>query len=200
MATIPKLASRRQKSPVSPSPALERQIYPMAAVIRFTLIGLYLALVLPLPFLAPSSLQLPLALALPLGLWLVVAATGERVELDGSGVRVGYPAWCGWLFRRGWELPWEKVQGLTPVATSQGGRVWYVRSAGAGTGGRSFLLPQRVARFDDFLARFAQASGVDTAAVGRISPPWTYQLLAVLSGTLLVGEIIGLTVLRPAGA
>lgn len=177
----------------------------MAAVIRLTLIGLYLALVLPLPFLAPPPLQLPLALALPLGLLLVVAATGERVELDGCGVRVGYPAWCGWLFRRGWELPWERVQGLTPVATSQGGRVWYVRSAGAGAGagantaGRSFLLPQRVARFDDFLARFAQASGVDTAAVGRISPPWTYQLLAVLSGALLVGEIVGLAVLRPSG-
>jgi hypothetical protein len=173
----------------------------MAALIRFTLIGLYLALVLPLPFLAPEPLRTPLLLALPLGLLLVVAATGERVELDESGVRVGYPAWCAWLFRRSWELPWQRIQGLTPVATSQGGRVWYVRSAGesGGTRGRSFLLPQRVARFDDFLSRFSQASGVDTAAVGRISPPWTYQLLALLSGALLIGEVLGLALIqRPA--
>ena len=138
--------------------------------------------------------------ALPLGLLLVVAAMEERVELDGEGLRVGYPRWCGWLFRRGWDLPWPKVQGLTPVATSQGGRVWYVRSAGgsAGSPGRSFLLPQRVAQLDHFLARFSQASGVDTSAVRRISPPWTYQLLAVLSGVLLVVEIIALSLLQPA--
>lgn len=173
----------------------------MAPLIRFTLIGLYLALVLPLPVLAPTPLRLPLLLALPLGLLLVVAATAERVELGPVGLRVGYPSWCSWLFRRGWELPWGAVGGLTPVATSQGGRVWYVRSgsgsAGAAGGGRSFLLPQRVARFDDFLARFTQASGVDTAAVGRITPPWTYQLLAGLSGALLVGEAIALVVIRP---
>ena len=45
----------------------------MAALIRFTLIGLYLALVLPLPFLAPEPLRPPLLLALPRGLLLVVA-------------------------------------------------------------------------------------------------------------------------------
>jgi hypothetical protein len=178
----------------------DRRVYPMAPLIRFTLLGLYLALVLPLPFLAPPELRLPLAVALPLGLGLVVAATSERVELDGEGLRVGHPRWCAWWLRRGWSLSWARVQGLTPVATSQGGRVWYVRSAG-GEGvaaGRAHLLPQRVARFDDFLARFAAASGVDTGAVGRISPPWTYQFLAVLCAILVLVEVIGLAVMpRP---
>lgn len=173
----------------------------MATLIRMTLLGLYLALVMPLPFLAPHGLRLPLIVALLLGLLLLVAATGERVELDGAGLRVAYPAWCGWLFRRCWQLTWSQVQGLTPVVTSQGGRVWYVRSSGVSGGGpaRSFLLPQRVERLDDFLARFSQASGVDTTAVGRISPPWTYQLLAGLSAVLLVSEVIGLTLLPPPG-
>jgi hypothetical protein len=176
----------------------ERHLYPMAPLIRFTLLALYLALVLPLPFLAPPPLCLTLALALPLGLLLVVAATSERVELDDDGLRVSHPAWCAWLLRRGWQLPWGKVLGLTPVATSQGGRVWYVRGAGAeGSGGspsagRSYLLPQRVARFEDFLIRFSAASGVDTSGVGRISPPWTYQLLAVLCGSLLIAEALGM--------
>ncbi|MFM7732286.1 MAG: hypothetical protein ACKO6F_02225, partial [Cyanobium sp.] len=58
-----------------------------------------------------------------------------------------------------------------------------------------YLLPQRVACFDDFLARFAAASGADTSGVGRISPPWTYQLLAVLSAVLLLAEAIGLAVM-----
>lgn len=162
-------------------------LYPMAPLIRFTLIALYLALVLPLPVLAPQGLQLVMLLAVPLGLVLVLALTSERVELDAEGVRVGHPAWCSWLLRRGWSLSWSQVQGLTPVATSQGGRVYYVRSSGAG---QAFLLPQRVARFDDFLAQFAASSGVDTSGIGRISPAWTYRLLALLCALLLAGELL----------
>jgi hypothetical protein len=175
------------------------QVYPMAPLIRFTLLTLYLALVLPLPPLAPPPLRAPLLVAVPLGLLLVLAASSERVELDDQGLRVGHPAWCRWLLRRGWSLAWSEVSGLTPVSTSQGGRVWYVRQRGGRSagGGQAYLLPQRVARFDDFLARFSQASGVDTSAVGRISPPWTYRLLAVLSGLLLVAELVGLAIGLP---
>ncbi len=247
--------------------------YPMAALIRLTLISLYLALVLPLPLLAPSALRPWMALALVTGLGLIVAITSERVELDERGLRVGHPPWCAWWLRRGWSLDWPAITGLTPVATSQGGRVFYVRSqplsaqpepagtnargpepmagegseswadikfglsteaqrgpnkpstleagteaesgagaqtidgvgavaqSGSGTrprsgSGRSYLLPQRIAGFEDFLERFSAASGIDTRAVGRITPPWTYQLLALLSGLLLAGEI-GLFALGP---
>ncbi|MFO7628183.1 MAG: hypothetical protein R6W06_01435 [Prochlorococcaceae cyanobacterium] len=158
--------------------------YGMAPLIRFTLIALYLALVLPLPLLAPPELQLALALAVPLGLLLVWAATSEQVVLDAAGIRVGHPAWCAWLLRRGWQLEWGAIEALTPVATSQGGRVFYLRS-----GERAFLLPQRIARFEAFLARFEQQTGLSTGAIGRISPPWTYQLLAGLSGAMLAGEL-----------
>ena len=205
------------------------RLYPMAALIRLTLISLYLALVLPLPLLAPGALRSWMAIAVPVGLVLVLAITSERVELDEQGLRVGHPPWCSWWLRRGWSLRWEAISGLTPVATSQGGRVFYVRSQGpggglatmatagtgpsrqptasevdggdveaggikaerikAGSGGRSYLLPQRIAGFEDFLTRFSAASGIDTRSVGRITPPWTYQLLALLSGLLLVAEL-----------
>ena len=98
-------------------------IHPMAPLIRLTLLGLYLALVLPLPPLAPQGLHLAMAVLVALGLLLVLAVTSERVELDEQGLRVGHPAWCRWLLRRGWSLQWSQVRGLTPVATSQGGRV-----------------------------------------------------------------------------
>jgi hypothetical protein len=51
------------------------------------------------------------------------------------------------------------------------------------------LLPQRIARFEAFLERFSRETGLDTSAIGRISPPWTYQLLASLSGLMLLGEL-----------
>ena len=164
---------------------MSSQRYPMAPLIRFTLISLYLALVLPLPLLAPSELQAWLWAALPLGLVLILALVSEQVELSDAGIRVGHPSWCAWLLRRGWELSWTQITGLTPVATSQGGRVFYVRTAD----GSAYLLPQRVQAFEDFLSRFSQASGLDTSSIGRISPPWTYQLLAVLCGVFLGGEL-----------
>jgi hypothetical protein len=182
------------------SAAEASRVYPMAPLIRFTLVALYLALVLPLPPLAPQPLRGPLLVAVPLGLLLVLAASSERVELDDSGLRVGHPAWCRWLLRRGWSLAWSEVGGITPVSTSQGGRVWYVRRKGraaAAGAAQALLLPQRVARFDDFLARFSLASGVNTSEVGRISPPWTYRLLAVLSGLLLLAELVALVVGLP---
>jgi hypothetical protein len=33
--------------------------------------------------------------------------------------------------------------------------------------------------------------------VARISPPWTYRLLALLCGLMLAGEAIGLALARP---
>jgi hypothetical protein len=163
--------------------SLEARSYPMAPLIRFTLISLYLALVLPLPVLATAQLQLALLLALPLGLVLVLAATSEQVQLDTNGIRVTHAPWCAWLWRRGWEVTWSDVTGLTPVATSQGGRVYYVRSPKG-----AYLLPQRVAHFADFLGRFQAATGIDTTEIGPISPAWTYQLLALLCGLMLAGE------------
>ena len=164
---------------------MNSQRYPMAPLIRFTLISLYLALVLPLPLLAPPELQAWLWAALPLGLVLILALVSEQVELSDAGIRVGHPSWCSWLLRRGWQLSWDQITGLTPVATSQGGRVFYVKTAD----GSAYLLPQRVQAFEDFLSRFSQASGLDTSSIGRISPPWTYQLLALLCGLFLSGEL-----------
>jgi hypothetical protein len=63
--------------------------------------------------------------------------------------------------------------------------VFYVRSPD----GSAFLLPQRVTNFDDFHSRFGVATGIDTTGIGRISPPWTYQLLAGFSATLLLAEL-----------
>lgn len=160
----------------------------MAPLIRFTLLSLYLALVAPLPALAPAgSSRLLLLLAVLIGLVVVLALTSEQVELDAQTLRVGHPRWCRWWLRRGWSLSWESISGLTPVSTSQGGRVYYVRSRD----GAAWLLPQRVCRFEEFLERFSAGSGLDVSGIGRISPPWTYQLLAVLSGAMLAAEVIG---------
>ena len=195
--------------PAMPAPEIKpaapelRHRYSMAPLFRTTLWGLYLALVGPLPLLAPPELRLALSLALALGLALLVAATSEQVEIDAAGIRVGHPAWCAWWLRRGWQLDWASVRALVPVATSQGGRVYYV-TTNLGPSDRqgqskSYLLPQRLERFADFLCRFSAATGLETSHVGRLSPPWTYRLLALLTVLMLLAELVvgGFWLLNP---
>lgn len=177
------------------------ELYGISRLIRFTLLSLYAALVLPLPFLAPSAWRLACLLALLLGGVPILGLLSERVELSRNGLRVGYPAWSGWLLRRGWSLPWSAITALTPVTTSQGGRVYYVRVKPDPTQDMvqritAYLLPQRLERFDVFLDRFTHYTGLSTADVVRLTPIWTYQLLAILSVLLLLGESIGLLRLR----
>ncbi|MFY7695377.1 MAG: hypothetical protein ACOVQK_03450 [Cyanobium sp.] len=74
--------------------------YGMAPQIRFTLLGLYIALVLPLPVMASHTWQPLIWAALALGFALVLAITSEQVILDGEGLRYTHPAWCRWALRR----------------------------------------------------------------------------------------------------
>lgn len=173
------------------------ELYGISWLIRFTLVSLYAALVLPLPFLAPPAWRLACLLALLLGGVPILGLLSERVELSHDGLRVGYPAWCGWLMRRGWALPWSAITALTPVSTSQGGRVYYVRvkpdaNQAAAKQITAYLLPQRLERFDVFLEHFTRYTGLSTAEVVRLTPLWTYQLLATLSILLLLGEGVAL--------
>lgn len=176
--------------------------FQISPLIRGTLVAVYLALVLPLPLLAPPGLRPSLLIAAPIGLALVWALLSEQVLLDDRMIQVGYPRWCAWLLRRGWQLPWQDIRRLIPMGTSQGGTVYYVSSAGQ----EHYLLPQRLDRFNDFLKHFQTASGIDTSQVQRLTPPWTYQLLAVLAALMLTSEVVAFAAMNagwfmlPAGS
>ena len=158
--------------------------FQLSPLIRGTLITVYLALVLPLPALAPESLRLWLLAAVPLGLLVVLAMLSEQVTVTNSGITVGHPSWCSWLLRRGWSLNWTEMKALVPVGTSQGGKVFYITTHDHS----QRLLPQRLEHFDRFLNLIQSKSSLRTTGVGRLTPPWTYQLLAFLAALMLVGE------------
>ena len=158
----------------------------LALLIRFTLLNLYLAMVLPLPLLAPVNLRGWLSSGLVFGLLLVLGLLSEQVETDSEGIRVQYPAWIRWLFRRGWCMAWSDIRAVVPVGTSQGGTVYYVKAANR----QHQLLPQRIERFDRFLTLLQERSAVNTDGIGRLTPPWTYQLLAVLAVLMVLAELL----------
>ena len=156
----------------------------LSPLIRGTLVCVYLALVFPLPLMAPDNLQPLLWSAAPIGLALVLAMLSEQVSVDQLGIQVGHPDWCSWLLRRGWSLRWDEVKRLVPVGTSQGGTVYYIKTVGYG----HRLLPQRLERFDRFLSILQEQTGLDTSSIGRLTPPWTYQLLLSLALAMLAIE------------
>ncbi len=162
----------------------DRHCFQISPLIRGTLIAVYLALVLPLPSLAPESLRIGLIAAVLIGFIVVMAMLSEQVVLTNTGIAVGHPAWCNWVLRRGWSLEWNQMKALVPVGTSQGGKVFYITTHDQ----QQRLLPQRLQNFDQFLNLVQAQSSLKTTGVGRLSPPWTYQLLAALSLLMLLGE------------
>ena len=139
----------------------------LSPLIRVTLLSLYLALVLPLPVLAPEGLRVLMTTGLLLGFGLVFGLLSEQVDVGKDGIQVGYPIWIRWLLRRGWTMAWEDMRALVPVGTSQGGTVYYLKTADL----KHQLLPQRIARFEHFLQLVHDHSGINTKGIGRLTPP-----------------------------
>ncbi len=158
--------------------------FKISPLIRLTLLLLYGALTVPLPFLPqPVGWHIPVELiwaGIGLGAIALYGALAERVIVDETGIQVTYPAWIPTFVRRGWSLAWAEVQALKPRSTGQGGIVYYFLSAS----GQAYLLPMRVVGFAK-LVRIVQAkTGIDTTDVRPLSQPWMYLIL--LGCTLLL--------------
>jgi hypothetical protein len=170
-------------TPSTPEPAAT-EIFPLAPLIRITLLGLYAALTVPLPYLATATASPIPAAALWAGIALgglgIYAALTERVILDAEGIQVAYPAWVPKLWRPGWQLAWDQVQALKPRTTGQGGLVYYLLSRS----GQGYLLPMRVAGFARLVRRVQAETGLDMTDVKPLAQPWMY--LTLLGFTLLL--------------
>lgn len=163
---------------------LETSIFRISPLIKLTLLSLYIALTVPLPFLSQATnAPIPpifLAVGLALGAVALYAVLTERVIVTDQGIQVSYPNWVPDLFRKGWYLPWAEVKALKPRTTGQGGLVYYFLS----NSGEGYLLPMRVVGFAK-LVRIVQAkTGIDTTDVRPLSQPWMYLIL--LGCTLLL--------------
>ncbi|MBC6422425.1 MAG: hypothetical protein GDA43_00225 [Hormoscilla sp. SP5CHS1] len=153
-------------------------IFRISPVIRITLLGLYIALTIPLPFLSRlnnTTLILTGFLWFGIGLGLVAlyGALSERVILDDRAIQVTYPHWVPRLFRKGWSLPWSEIKALKPRTTGQGGLVYYFLSRSGG----AYLLPMRVAGFAKLVREVEAKTGIDTTDVRPLAQPWMYSIL-----------------------
>jgi hypothetical protein len=188
-------ASASDRSPIETATETAQstsRVFRISPLIRLTLLGLYLALTLPLPFLAqvtaapvPPSLLTAGIIAGGLALY---AALTEQVILDSQSIQVTYPGWVPPVFRKGWSLPWAEIQALKPRSTGQGGLVYYFLSKS----GQGYLLPMRIAGFAELVRRVQSETSIDTTDVRSLSQPWMYLILLVF--TLILLAIDGWTI------
>lgn len=167
-------------------------IFRLSPLIRITLLSLYLALTLPLPFLAqataaptpPALLWVGICIGF-LGLYAVLT---ERVIIDDQTIQVAYPSWVSRIWRKGWSLPWSEIKQLKPRSTGQGGLVYYFLTQD----GKAYLLPMRVAGFARLVNIVQAKTGIDTTDVRPLAQPWMYLIL--LGCTVLLLLIDGWTI------
>lgn len=174
------------ESPLPSNPIFEPAVFRLSPLIRITLLSLYTALTIPLPFLSEVT-KAPVP---PAALWaaIVVGAAAlygvlsERVIVSEEGIQVTYPNWFPRLFRKGWSLPWTEVKALKPRSTGQGGLVYYFLSHS----GEGYLLPMRVAGFAKLVGLVEAKTGIDTRDVRPLSQPWMYLILLFCTLLLLL--------------
>lgn len=158
--------------------------FKISPLIRLTLLLLYEALTLPLPFLPqPVGLHIPaitLWVGIGLGAIALYGALSERVIVDEGGIQVTYPSWIPQFVRRGWSLAWSEVKALKPRSTGQGGIVYYLLSESE----QAYLLPMRVVGFARLITVVQQKTGIDMSDVRPLAQPWMY--LVLLGCTLLL--------------
>ncbi len=168
---------------VQPSPSTFR----LSPLIRITLLSLYVALTVPLPFLAQvSDAPVPPALlwgGISLGLLALYGALSERVIVDDEKIQVTYPKWVPRFFRKGWELPWADVKDLKMRTTGQGGLVYYFVSQSSE---QAYLLPMRVVGFARLVKLVETYTGIDTTDIRPLAQPWMYLILLGLTLLLLL--------------
>jgi len=153
--------------------------------VKSSLITLYLALTIPIPFISIDKLKILSVTAFVLGLYLIINITSDYVETCNNKISYKTSFISRTLGRKNWEIFWKDIKLIESLPTSQGSKVFYFNTKK----GDNFLIPQRVENFEKFLLIVSKNTGIATNELSYISPLWTYKLLTFLSVLMITGEL-----------
>ena len=153
--------------------------------VKSSLISLYLALTIPIPFLSIDKLKTTSILAFLFGLYVIINITSDYVETCKNKILYKTSFISKTLGRKNWEISWKEIKLIKSLPTSQGSKVFYFNT----NKGDNILLPQRIENFERFLLIVSKNTGIDINNISYISPPWTYKLLTLLSVLMITGEL-----------
>ena len=153
--------------------------------VKSSLISLYLALTIPIPFIAIDKLKIPSICTFVLGLYLIINITSDYVETSNNKISYKTSFISKALGRKNWEISWKDIKLIKSKPTSQGSKVYYFNT----NKGDNYLIPQRIENLERFLSIVSQNTGINIKEISYISPLWTYKLLTTLSVLMVIGEI-----------
>ena len=153
--------------------------------VKSSLISLYLALTIPIPFVSVDSLKIPSIITFVLGLYLIINITSDYVETCDNKISYKTSFISKTLGKKNWEISWKDIKLIKSLPTSQGSKVYYFNTVQ----GDNFLVPQRLENFEKFLFIVSENTGIDISDISYLSPLWTYKLLTFLSVFMLIGEL-----------
>ena len=153
--------------------------------VKSSLISLYLALTIPIPFISIDKLKILSIASFVLGLYLIFNITSDYVETCNNRISYKTSFVSRILGRKNWEIFWKDIKLIKSLPTSQGSKVFYFNTKK----GDNFLIPQRVENFEKFLLIVYKNTGIVTNEISYISPLWTYKLLTFLSVLMIIGEL-----------
>ena len=153
--------------------------------VKSSLISLYLALVIPLPFISIDNLKIFSIISFFLGLYLIINITNDYVETCDN--KISYKtSFISKIFgKKNWEISWKDIKLIKSLPTSQGSKVYYFNTYKD----KNFLVPQRLENFEKFLLVVSKRSGIAINGISYLSPLWTYKLLTFLSALMILGEL-----------
>ncbi len=152
--------------------------------VKSSLISLYLALTIPLPFISIEKLKIPSIVIFALGLYLIINITSDYVETCSNKITYKSSFISKFLGKKNWEISWKDIKLIKSSPTSQGSKVYYFNTFQ----GDNFLVPQRIEKFEKFLLIVSKNTRVSIDEISYISPLWTYKLLSLLSVMMIIGE------------
>ena len=153
--------------------------------VKSSLVSLYLALTIPLPFVSIDILKIPSIIIFALGLYLIINITSDYVETSNNKILYKTSFISKFLGKKNWEISWKDIKLIKSLPTSQGSKVYYFNTHQ----GENFLVPQRVEKFEKFLLIISSNTGMDINEISYLSPLWTYKLLTLISVLMIIGEL-----------
>ena len=153
--------------------------------VKSSLISLYLALTIPIPFISIEKLKILSIFTFVLGLYLIINITSDYVETCNNKISYKTSFISKTLGRKNWEISWKDIKLIKTLPTSQGSKVYYFNT----NKGDNFLIPQRLENFEQFLLVVSKNTGINTNEMSYISPLWTYKLLTLLSVLMIISEL-----------
>ena len=116
-------------------------------IVKTSLISLYLALTIPLPFISNEKLKIFSIILFVLGLFLIFNITNDYLETTSQKIIYKSSFLSKTFGKKNWEIFWKDIKFIKALPTSQGSKVYYF----VNNKDDNYLLPQRLENYEKFL-------------------------------------------------